>query len=171
MPDDHRPKLFHRSAAAATLVGAALLVGPAVAGAQASAGQPAPGARADEAACIADARAMARRVMWSVRDADVTRSWVDGEIARIRAASPECVDALFRDGTAANPNAGILTGNGHTYTAASCGATAACNGGHGGLLLGSGGNGANVGNGGNCGAGGSFSPNAGFGNGGNGGAG
>ncbi|MFM7247713.1 MAG: hypothetical protein ACKO2Y_09630, partial [Actinomycetota bacterium] len=142
MPDDHRPKLFHRSAAAATLVGAALLVGPAVAGAQASAGQPAPGARADEAACIADARAMARRVMWSVRDADVTRSWVDGEIARIRAASPECVDALFRDGTAANPNAGILTGNGHTYTAAG-------NGGHGG----------------NGGAGGSVSPNAGFGNG------
>lgn len=123
MTDDRAPKLFHRSLAATTLVGAALLAGPAVAGAQAASA--APVTRADEAACIANARAMARQVLWSVRDADVTRSWVDGEIARITEASPDCVDALVRDGTAANPNAGLLIGNGYSYTAASCAAAAA----------------------------------------------
>ena len=49
-------------------------------------------------------------------------------------------------GTADNPNAGILIGNGYSYTAATC-TSAQCNGGNGGLF-GNGGNGYGAGNGG-----------------------
>ncbi|MCB0924124.1 MAG: hypothetical protein KDB50_06210, partial [Mycobacterium sp.] len=54
------------------------------------------------------------------------------------------------DGTASNPNGGLLIGNGYSWTAASCTGVAACDGGNGGLI-GSGGNGWNGGNGGNAG--------------------
>ncbi|MDA2950986.1 MAG: hypothetical protein O2892_18455, partial [Actinomycetota bacterium] len=63
------------------------------------------------------------------------------------------------DGTAENPNGGILIGNGYSYTAQSC-PNGSCNGGNGGLL-GNGGDGYNGGNGGAAGW---------FGNGGAGGA-
>ncbi len=69
---------------------------------------------------------------------------------------------LFGDGTAQNPNAGILIGNGFSYDAETCPGISACDGGNGGLLLGSGGNGYNGGNGGSAGF---------FGGGGDGGAG
>ena len=65
------------------------------------------------------------------------------------------------NGTADNPNGGILFGNGFSYTGATCTAGVACDGGNGGLF-GSGGSGYNGGNGGSAGL---------FGNGGKGGAG
>ncbi|TXI37833.1 MAG: hypothetical protein E6Q56_09940, partial [Mycobacterium sp.] len=65
------------------------------------------------------------------------------------------------DGTASNPNGGLLIGNGYSWTALTCTGVAACTGGNGGLI-GSGGNGWNGGDGGNAGW---------IGNGGNGGAG
>lgn len=68
---------------------------------------------------------------------------------------------LFGNGTAENPNGGILIGNGYSWTAETCTSGQVCAGGNGGLL-GNGGNGYNGGNGGAAGW---------FGNGGNGGAG
>ncbi|MBU3752207.1 MAG: hypothetical protein FGM52_17480, partial [Mycobacterium sp.] len=67
------------------------------------------------------------------------------------------------DGTATNPNAGLLIGNGYSYTSyeGSC-TTGACDGGRAGALFGNGGNGFNGGSGGGSGL---------FGNGGTGGAG
>jgi hypothetical protein len=95
--------------------------------------------------------------------------------------------SLFGDGTAENPDGGILVGNGFSYDAETCPGVTACTGGSGGLLLGSGGSGWNggaggsagwIGNGGNGGAGvlggaGGAGGNGGvfLGNGGNGGAG
>ena len=78
-------------------------------------------------------------------------AWQPGSILRI----------FVGNGTADNPNAGVLLGNGFSYTASSCTGGTACNGGNGGLI-GSGGNGYNGGTGGSAGW---------FGNGGNGGAG
>ena len=75
------------------------------------------------------------------------------------------LDTLVRffigNGTADNPNAGILIGNGYSWDGTTCGAGVACTGGHGGLI-GNGGDGWNGGNGGAA---------ALFGNGGKGGAG
>jgi hypothetical protein len=55
------------------------------------------------------------------------------------------------DGTATNPNAGLLIGNGYSWTAETCNQGAACNGGQAGLLFGNGGNGWSGGNGGSAG--------------------
>lgn len=60
------------------------------------------------------------------------------------------VSFLFGNGTAENPNGGMLIGNGFSYDAESCPAITACNGGKGGLL-GNGGNGWNGGKGGSSG--------------------
>ena len=65
------------------------------------------------------------------------------------------------DGTATNPNGGLLIGSGYSRTAQTCTGTVACTGGNGGLL-GSGGSGYHGGDGGNAGL---------FGSGGDGGAG
>lgn len=64
------------------------------------------------------------------------------------AANPiaDLIRFFVGNGTAENPNAGILLGNGYSYTAASC-PTGACDGGNGGLI-GNGGDGFNGGNGG-----------------------
>lgn len=58
---------------------------------------------------------------------------------------------LIGNGTAAEPNGGLLIGNGFSYDAQSCSAGIACAGGHGGLFAGSGGNGWNGGSGGSAG--------------------
>ncbi len=58
---------------------------------------------------------------------------------------------LFGDGTAENPNGGILFGNGFSWDAQSCPGVSACHGGNAGLFGGSGGNGFNGGNGGSAG--------------------
>lgn len=85
-------------------------------------------------------------------------------VAGTAAANPiaDFVRIFVGDGTAERPNAGILVGNGYSYTgyAGAC-TTGACNGGNGGLV-GSGGSGFNGGNGGSAGW---------FGDGGDGGAG
>lgn len=70
-------------------------------------------------------------------------------------------DVFFGNGTAEHPNAGLLVGNGYSWTAQTCTGATACDGGASGLV-GNGGNGYNGGNGGSAGL---------FGNGGNGGAG
>jgi hypothetical protein len=75
-------------------------------------------------------------------------------------ASPDRL-RLFGDGTAENPNAGILFGNGFSWDASSCTGGVTCHGGNGGLW-GNGGDGFNGGHGGSAGW---------FGSGGNGGAG
>jgi len=83
---------------------------------------------------------------------------------------------LFGDGTADNPNAGLLFGNGFSWAATSCTGSTACDGGNAGLFGGNGGNGFNGGNGGsagwfgNGGAGGAGAPGGAGGNGGAGGA-
>ena len=62
------------------------------------------------------------------------------------------VAEFIGNGTAEHPNGGLLIGNGYSYSAADaqC-ASASCNGGRGGLLMGNGGNGYNAGNGGSAG--------------------
>ena len=87
MADDRAHMLLCRSAAATMLSGATSLAGSGT-----TAAHPRDPAFA--------ARASARHAMWSVRARDVTRAWVMGEIAKIEAASPGCIDALIHDGTA-----------------------------------------------------------------------
>ena len=72
------------------------------------------------------------------------------------------VSLFISDGTLSHPDAGLLIGNGFSFTAVSCAANEQCNGGNGGLLYGNGGNGGNGGAGGQAGM---------VGNGGNGGPG
>jgi len=74
---------------------------------------------------------------------------------------PGSVISIFiSNGTAAQPNAGLLVGNGFSYDSTTCPVGRTCNGGTAGLLFGDGGNGYNAGNGGSAGL---------WGNGGNGG--
>lgn len=85
------------------------------------------------------------------------------ELRATAAASPAADAAparLFGDGTAENPDAGLLFGNGFSYDALTCTGTTVCHGGNAGLLGGSAGHGYNGGNGGAAGL---------FGRGGNGG--
>lgn len=81
-----------------------------------------------------------------------------------KAANPvqNVVGIFIGDGTATHPNAGLLIGNGYSWTAQTCNEGKPCNGGRAGLLLGNGGNGFAGGNGGSAGL---------FGDGGGGGAG
>ena len=75
---------------------------------------------------------------------------------------PDFIRFFIGDGTATNPDAGLLVGDGFSYDASTCVGTAACDGGRGGFLFGNGGSGWNGGSGGSAGL---------FGNGGNGRAG
>ncbi len=72
------------------------------------------------------------------------------------------VSFFISDGTRSHPDAGLLIGNGFTFTTVSCPASTRCDGGRAGYLYGNGGNGFNGGDGGGAGM---------FGNGGNGGGG
>ena len=86
----------------------------------------------------------------SQRESGVAECVADGGAARDPVA--DFVRIFVGDGTADNPNAGILFGNGYSYTSfeGSCTSGAACNGGNGGLI-GNGGDGFNGGNGGSAG--------------------
>lgn len=88
----------------------------------------------------------------------------DPGAAAVVAPSPiqDFVGIFIGDGTAAHPDAGLLIGNGYSWTEDTCTQGAACPGGRAGLLSGNGGNGFAGGNGGSAGL---------FGNGGGGGAG
>ena len=73
--------------------------------------------------------------------------WQPGQVLR-------AVYGIFvSNGTSGSPNAGLLVGNGYSYTSADtqCSGSFVCDGGRGGLLIGAGGNGYNGGNGGNAG--------------------
>ena len=73
--------------------------------------------------------------------------WQPGQIL-------QSVYSIFvSNGTSGSPNAGLLVGNGYSYSAfdTQCVGSTVCDGGRGGLLLGAGGNGYNGGNGGNAG--------------------
>ena len=72
--------------------------------------------------------------------------------AALGAWRPGSILSIFvSNGTAEQPNAGLLIGNGYSYDRASCTGTGACNGGNAGLLFGYGGNGFNGGDGGDAG--------------------
>ncbi|QEN15164.1 PecA family PE domain-processing aspartic protease [Mycolicibacterium sp. ELW1] len=63
----------------------------------------------------------------------------------------QLISGLVGDGTAAHPDAGILIGNGYSWTSETCNQGAACAGGRSGLLWGNGGSGYAGGNGGSAG--------------------
>ncbi|WP_431234630.1 hypothetical protein ACQ856_08830 [Mycolicibacterium psychrotolerans] len=92
------------------------------------------------------------------------------------AAAQTIISFFVGDGTAAHPNAGIISGNGYTWTADTCASNTSCKGGNSGVF-GNGGDGFNGGNGGsagwfgNGGAGGTGLATINGGNGGNGGRG
>ncbi|MGI9186588.1 MAG: hypothetical protein ACR2J9_03545, partial [Gaiellales bacterium] len=162
-------KIFYRSLATTTLVGAALFVGSGAAQAHVDhADRPlAPVAAqgrvlnaglpgliefaSSEATCIAHAERMAAQLLPPPTTVRVRQSRVSKVIAQIKRASAPCVGRLFGNGTAAHPDAGILGGNGFSYSALNCKGTAACDGGDGGRLQGNGGNGFNGGDGGDAG--------------------
>ena len=76
-----------------------------------------------------------------------------GSVVGTPIANPlqDFIRIFIGDGTAANPNAGVLIGTGYSWTAQTCNQGAACNGGQAGVLWGSGGSGFNGGNGGSAG--------------------
>lgn len=59
------------------------------------------------------------------------------------------IDLFISNGTASHPDAGLLIGNGYSFTAITCVSVQACDGGRAGLLVGDGGAGFNGGDGGN----------------------
>ena len=102
--------------------------------------------------CVDNAMQMAAPLLDSIGTPGSAKNrGVYDVIAQIKAKSAACAAQLFADGTAAHPNAGLLTGNGFTFTAENCVGARACAGGNGGALLGNGGHGANGGDGGDAG--------------------
>ena len=77
---------------------------------------------------------------------------ITSAIAHSAGANPiaDAIRVFIGNGTAGNPNAGLLLGDGFSYDATSCTGGTACNGGNGGFV-GSGGSGYNGGNGGSAG--------------------
>lgn len=97
------------------------------------------GARPAAAVRTAGQNASIARVTGAaVASPGVSETWQPGSVLR----------AFVGDGTADNPNAGLLVGNGFSYDATTC--PTSCNGGSGGIL-GNGGDGYNGGNGGSAG--------------------
>ena len=91
----------------------------------------------------------------TVQPAAVTQGELFTPTAAARASSTDPLQSFFRvffgNGTADNPNGGLLFGNGYSYTGGDCpGGATSCNGGNGGLI-GNGGSGYNGGNGGSAG--------------------
>jgi len=77
---------------------------------------------------------------------------VQSQQVELTAGFTDLITFFVGDGTAANPNAGILVGNGYSYDTLAGGCpTTTCNGGNAGLFLGNGGNGIGGGLGGNAG--------------------
>ncbi len=93
--------------------------------------------------------AVTRRELEAAPAASTTVSVTTSHPANASAANP--IGDFFRlfigNGTADHPDAGLLIGNGFSYTGTTCAGTAACNGGKAGLI-GNGGSGFNGGNGG-----------------------
>ena len=107
----------------------------------------APTAVASAVAPAAVAGAFAQATAVGAPSASAAAVWQPGQILR-------AVYGIFvSNGTSGSLNAGLLVGNGYSYTAADtqCAGSFVCDGGRGGLLIGAGGNGYNGGNGGNAG--------------------
>ena len=74
---------------------------------------------------------------------------VQSQQVELTAGFTDLITFFVGDGTATNPNAGILVGNGYSYDTLAGGCTTTtCNGGNAGLFLGNGGNGVGGGTGG-----------------------
>ncbi|MFM8239242.1 MAG: hypothetical protein ACKOAW_02880, partial [Actinomycetota bacterium] len=72
-------------------------------------------------ACVERAMEMAQPLVDSIRRPGSAKArGVDRTIERIRQKSKGCEDVLFGDGTAENPNAGLLVGNGYSYDVSTC---------------------------------------------------
>jgi len=109
----------------------------------------APAAKLD---CVANAMQLAEPLLTSLTIPGSARNrGVYSLLAEIKRQSGACADKLFADGTAARPDAGLLSGNGFSYTAETCTEAEVCEGGNAGALLGNGGNGFNGGRGGDAG--------------------
>ncbi|TGD84403.1 hypothetical protein BayCH28_25585 [Mycolicibacterium sp. CH28] len=81
-----------------------------------------------------------------------TAAVTSGEPAKLVNPIADFIRIFVGDGTADHPNAGVLVGNGYSYTSYGGACTSgACNGGNAGILMGNGGNGFNGGNGGSAG--------------------
>ena len=140
-----RRKGLSAALGASALAAAALTTAPAVAAVDVRAAQ-------SEAACVSQAMQMARPLIAArVKQGSARALGVDATIKRIREKSQACEDVLFRDGTAENPNAGILVGNGFSFDESTCPVDETCHGGNAGALRGSGGKGHHGGNGGSAG--------------------
>ena len=107
----------------------------------------APTALASVAAQEVAASARVQAAAVGTPSASAAAVWQPGQVLR-------AVYGIFvSNGTSGSPNAGLLVGNGYSYTSADtqCSGSFVCDGGRGGLLIGAGGNGYNGGNGGNAG--------------------
>ena len=102
--------------------------------------------------CVDNALSMAQPLLDSIATPGNAKARGVAEVvAKIKAQSASCASALFADGTATHPNAGLLTGSGFSFTAQTCVGTSPCVGGNAGALFGTGGNGFNGGRGGDAG--------------------
>ena len=146
-PDSDQPE--PAAAPVASVAAAAAKVPDPVGGGSGSGGSPSGGDVPAAAALGGSAPAAGRRQLGA---------------ASAAAARPiqNLIGTFVSDGTPEHPNAGLLIGDGYSWTAATCNQGAACTGGRSGLLLGNGGNGFAGGSGGSTGL---------FGDGGDGGAG
>ena len=133
MSSPRKRGLIVAALSASALTGEAL-----VAGSTSTAGA----ADADQANCVDQALDMSHNLRETITTPGSARKrGVEQVIARIKDKSAACVDVLFRDGTADNPDAGLLGGDGFSYDSGTCPGVAACNGGNAGKLTGNGGDG------------------------------
>ena len=137
---------FRRGTLVVAALGASALASAALTGT-------ATAATSQSSACVDKAMNMSRYLRQTTdTPGSATHRHVAQVIDRIKAASTDCIADLFADGTASHPDAGLLGGDGFSYSLeGSCIGTAPCNGGNAGKLTGNGGDGWNGGSGGNAG--------------------
>lgn len=125
---------------------------------------PRPAAVAKASQPVSAPTALAAHVDLEPPAGSVTAGRSELGVGSAKAVNPvqNVIGIFIGNGTAAHPNAGLLVGNGYSWTAQTCNLGKACDGGRAGLLVGNGGNGFAGGAGGSAGL---------FGNGGVGGAG
>ena len=129
---------FRRGSIVVAALGASALASAALTGT-------ATAATSQRSACVDQAMNMSRYLRQTTdTPGSATHRHVAQVIGRIKAASTDCIAVLFADGTASHPDAGILGGDGFSYSLeGSCIGTAPCNGGNAGKLTGNGGRGGN----------------------------
>ncbi len=92
---------------------------------------------------------MAQPLAWTTLAA--SRRELGSGSATVATGIQNFIGTFIGNGTAENPNAGILIGNGYSWTAQTCNQNKPCTGGRAGLLFGNGGNGVGGGDGGSAG--------------------